>query len=341
MKLISSLLLLVTISTSVAANENISPPAAANEEDISTPIAANESEQAEPWLERLATSLQTLNFSTSFVVVKNNQAEPYHWFHGVDESGNELEILSLLNGPRRDVLRKDNIVSYIEPELPPYSVTSHQITGPIPAVLREGVTALGQTYDFISVGRSRVLGRPAQLIRIVSKDVYRYGHWLWLDQESGMLLKLALANRTGQLLEQIQFTHLDITNALSESLLQLQQTSLPKVIEIPAGYQEQVLQWQVKWLPEGFKRLNANRHRISTTKKPVEFMLFNDGLVDVSVYVNPSEDTQRATDYVMDGATVVLNQVVNGFEVSVVGKIPAKTAKAIADSVVLNNQSTP
>ncbi|MFT5812595.1 MAG: sigma-E factor negative regulatory protein RseB, partial [Psychroserpens sp.] len=92
MKLISSLLLLVTISTSVAANEN---------------------ETAEPWLERLATSLQTLNFSTSFVVVKNNQAEPYHWFHGVDENGNELEVLSLLNGPRRDVLRKHNIVSYI------------------------------------------------------------------------------------------------------------------------------------------------------------------------------------------------------------------------------------
>ena len=320
MKLIPSLLLLVTISTSVAANEN---------------------EQAEPWLERLAQSLQTLNFSTSFVVVKNNQAEPYHWFHGVDDSGNELEILSLLNGPRRDVLRKQGVVSYIEPELPPYSVTSQQISGPIPAVLRGDASELAQTYDFISVGRSRVLGRPAQLIRIVSKDPYRYGHWLWLDQKTGMLLKLALITRTGQLLEQIQFTHLDITADLGESLQQLQQATLPKVIEIPDGYQEQTLQWQVKWLPEGFQRRNANRHRISATKKPVEFMLFNDGLVDVSVYVNPSEERQRATDYVMDGATVVLNQVVNGFEVSVVGKIPAKTAKAIADSVVLTPKAAP
>ena len=113
------------------------------------------------------------------------------------------------------------------------------------------------------------------------------------------------------------------------------------MIEIPEGYQAQTLQWQVKWLPEGFKQINANRHRISATKKPVEFMLFNDGLVDVSVYVNGSEDTQRATDYVMDGATVVLNQVVNGFEVSVVGKIPANTAKAIADSVVLMPKTAP
>jgi sigma-E factor negative regulatory protein RseB len=43
----------------------------------------------------------------------------------------------------------------------------------------------------------------------------------------------------------------------------------------------------------------------------------------------------------MDGATVVLNQVVNGFEVSVVGKIPAKTAKVIADSVVLTPKKVP
>lgn len=320
MKLIRSLLLLVTISTSVTANET---------------------EQAEPWLERLAQSLQSLNFSTSFVVVKNNQAEPYHWFHGVNADGDELEILSLLNGPRRDILRKKNVVSYIEPELPPYSVVSQQISGPIPAILRMDATTLSQTYDFISVGRSRVLGRPAQLIRIVSKDPHRYGHWLWLDQKTGMLLKLAIASRTGQLLEQIQFTHLDITPELSESLQKLQQSTLPKVIEIPEGYQAQTLQWQVKWLPEGFKQINANRHRISATKKPVEFMLFNDGLVDVSVYVNGSEDTQRATDYVMDGATVVLNQVVNGFEVSVVGKIPANTAKAIADSVVLMPKTAP
>lgn len=323
MKLTSILLLLVTLSTSIAAK------------------AEEPTERAEPWLERLAQSLKTLHFSTSFVVVKNNQAEPYHWFHGLNEQGEELEILSLLNGPRRDILRKNDVISYIEPELGPYSVSSSEISGPIPAIFRKDITTLSNTYDFISVGRSRVLGRAAQLIRIVSKDAHRYGHWLWLDQKTGMLLKLTLVNRAGQLLEQVQFTHLDISPDLVDSLKQLEEANLPSVIEIPAGYQEQELQWQVDWMPDGFKRINANRHRISSTKKPVEFMLFNDGLVDVSVYVNPSEIKQRATDFALDGATVILNQVVNGVEVSVVGKIPPKTAKAIADSVVLNPPKTP
>ncbi|WDE06367.1 MucB/RseB C-terminal domain-containing protein [Thalassomonas viridans] len=301
------------------------------------PVLAAENEQAISWLERLSLALQQRNFSTSFVVVKNNQAEPYHWFHGVSSDGVELEILALLNGPRRDKLRKGNIVSYIEPELPPYSVLSSQISGPIPAILSGDIHQLKSHYDFISVGRSRVLGRPAQLVRIVPKDQQTFGHWLWLDQESGLLLKLAIISRKGQLLEQVQFTHLDITESPSESLQQLQATELPKILDIPKSSQDEKFAWRVNWLPAGFERVKANRHRIPVTKQPVEFMLFNDGLVDVSVYVGASADKQRAVEYVMDGATVILNQVVSGFEISVVGKIPSSTAKAIADSIVFTN----
>ena len=143
MKIVSRLLLLVTLSS---------------------PAMAAQNEQAQTWLSRLSQSLNQLNFNTSFVVVKNNQAEPYHWFHGVDDNNQELEILSLLNGPRRDVLRKGNVVSYIEPELPPYSLMADHITGPIPAILSKDIAALSDNYEFISVGRSRVLGKAAQLV---------------------------------------------------------------------------------------------------------------------------------------------------------------------------------
>lgn len=298
-------------------------------------VSATEHEEAKSWLTRLSTSLHQLNFSTSFVVVKNNQAEPYHWFHGINEDGSELEILSLLNGPRRDILRKGNVVSYIEPELSPYSVISAQISGPIPAILAGDFHTLIQSYDFVSVGRSRVLGRPAQLIRMVSKDQHRFGHWLWLDQETGLLLKLAILTRKGELLEQIQFTYLDITETLADSLKRLDKAELPPVIEQAESAQDNKLAWQVNWLPTGFTRIKANRHLIAATKQPVEFMQFNDGLVDISVYISKSKVKQRTVEYVMNGATVVLNQVVNGFEISVVGKIPSNTAKTIADSVSL------
>ncbi len=268
-------------------------------------------------------------------MVKNNHAEPYHWFHGVNDDGVELEIFSLLNGPRRDILRKANLVSYIEPELPPYSLVTSQISGPIPAILRGDFSLLAKNYNFVSVGRSRILGRVAQLIRIESKDAHKFGHWLWLDQESGLLLELALVTGKGQLLEQIQFTNLEISKQLVEGLKQLDVTELPQVIDIPENAALQEMAWRVKWLPAGFVRIKTNRHKITANKQPVEFMLFNDGLVDVSVYINASKMSPRPAEYVMDGATVVLNQIFDGYEVSVVGKVPAKTAKTIAKSVVL------
>jgi sigma-E factor negative regulatory protein RseB len=288
--------------------------------------------------ERLSIALRELNFSTSFVVVKNNQAEPYHWLHGntvntTDGPQVELEILALLNGPRRDILRIDNIVSYIEPEYAPYSITSPHISGPIPAVFSQDISVIENNYHFVSVGRSRVLGRIAQLIRIVPKDTHRFGYWVWLDQQSGLLLKLAIITRKGQLLEQIQFTHLEITDELSEHLKQLQVTDLPKTIDITTKQEATKLAWQVNWLPNGFKQIKSNIHRMNASKKAVEFMLFNDGLVDISVYVNPSKDKQRVIEFANDGATLVLNQVISNVEVSVVGQIPVATAKKIVNSV--------
>jgi len=312
-------------------------------------VVAVDAEQAKLSLERLSQSLRQLNFNTSFVVVKNNQAEPYHWLHGIVEKTEveseeingasvELEILALLNGPRRDILRINNTVSYIEPEYAPYSIRSEQISGPIPTVFGRDISILENNYHFVSVGKNRVLGRAAQLIRIVPKDSHRFGYWLWLDQQSGLLLKLAVITRQGKLLEQIQFTHLDITDSISENLKQLQATELPKAIDIAAKQPMTDLSWQVNWLPDGFTPIKSDRHRIKTNKQAVEFMLFNDGLVDISVYVNPNKEKQRAIEFASDGATMVLNQVINNIEVSVVGKIPLETAKKIVNSVSFNRK---
>lgn len=252
----------------------------------------------------------------------------------------ELEILALLNGPRRDILRINNTVSYIEPEYAPYSIHSEQISGPIPTVFGRDISVLENNYHFVSVGKNRILGRAAQLIRIVPKDAHRFGYWLWLDQQSGLLLKLAVITRKGNLLEQIQFTHLEITDTVSENLRQLQATELPKIVDITNQQKVTDFAWQVNWLPDGFTAVKSDRHLINTSKKPVEFMLFNDGLVDISVYVNPSQEKQRAIEYANDGATLVLSHVVNSIEISVVGKIPLETAKQIVSSVSFNPKVT-
>lgn len=306
---------------------------------LSFNVLANvpDTQSAKLWLERLSQSLLQLNFTTSFVVVKNNQAEPYHWLHGVSEDGVELEIFAHLNGPRRDVLRKGDIVSYIQPEQEPYSVISADVRSPIPAIFRGDISELEESYRFISVGRSRILGRVAQLVRIVAKDKYRFSYWLWLDQKTGLLLKMAILTPQGQLLEQIQFTHIEVSEKLSENLAQFQLTELPKVMKSNNTQHNKALSWQVNWLPQGFNVVKSNQHNLNSynqnSDKTVEFMLFSDGLVEVSVYVNPSQEKFRAPEFANDGSTMVFNHILHGVEVGIVGDIPLVTAKKIAESI--------
>ena len=305
---------------------------------LNTSALAAETESAKLWLEQLSKSLRELNFTTSFVVVKNNQAEPYHWLHGIGENSQELEIFSRLNGPRRDILRQGDIVSYIEPEQEPYSIISNHVQSPIPTIFRGDFSELEDNYRFISVGRSRVLGRVAQLVRIVAKDKYRFSYWLWLDQETGLLLKMAILTRQGLLLEQIQFTHIEVSEQLSESLVQFQSTELPEIIKLNNQKKNRVLAWKVDWLPQGFAVIKSNQHNLNShnqgENKAVEFMLFSDGLVEISVYVNLSQENFRAPEYASDGATMVFNHIVQGIEVGIVGDIPLATAKKIAESIV-------
>jgi len=311
-------------------------------------VLGAETDSAKSFLERLSKSLRELNFTTSFVVVKNNQVAPYHWLHGLGADNQELEIFTRLNGSRRDILRRGDIVSYIEPEKEAYSVISKNIQGPIPAIFRGNISQLEANYRFISVGRSRVLGRVAQLVRIVAKDKYRFSYWLWLDQQTGLLLKMAVVTRKGQVLEQVQFTHIEVNEKLLESLDKFQTADLPAIVKVNPLQKYQALGWQVSWLPEGFAVVKSNTHNLSgynqDADKAVEFVMLSDGLIDVSVYVNTSRESFMAPEYASDGATIVFNHILQGVEVGIVGKIPLVTARKIAESIValpVNNAAQP
>ncbi|QDP02016.1 MucB/RseB C-terminal domain-containing protein [Thalassotalea sp. PS06] len=336
----SALFILLSAAISLPVLAQQSDEAKAPEASTTQPAEAEgplqmQQPTAKQWLQRLSTSLRELNFDTSFVVVRNNRAEPYRWLHGV-ENGRELELISLLNGPRKEAVRVDNTVSYFESNQQPYSVNTDSISGPIPRAFTSDIDKIYQSYDLVEVGKSRILGRPAQLIRLVSKDKQRFGYWIWLDIESGLLLKAAIINNEGELLEQIQFTHLTISENSNEMLKQLLEAELPETHESPSEVTQAQLSWRVNWLPKGFDMLESNQHYVEPINLPVDFLLFNDGLVDVSVYVSATEEAPRKSSVNQTGATVLLSQIREGYEITVVGKVPAQTADAIADSITFN-----
>ncbi len=285
------------------------------------------------WLTQLSSIIANTNFQVSFVQMKaGKETLPYLWRHGVLDDGTEVEQLNLQNGPGRELIRLNDVVSVFEPDVQPYSLRSHYINGPIPSTLIYHPEKLLDGYEFVPVGRARVAGRSAQQIRIVSRDNTRFGYHLWLDEQTGMLLKLNMLDLQGALLEQIQVTAFSIDAEPSEYFSRINASSLPKPMAI-SGSQTRELNWDVKYLPLGMKEIKQDTRRLALTGQVVEHKLLSDGLVDVSVYVQPADDALGGDVALRSEFGTFLTFIDGLAQVTVVGEIPLQTAKAIATSL--------
>lgn len=293
---------------------------------------------AHPWLVRMSQAITSLNYQISFVVLKPGiDAQPYLWRHGINPEGVEMEQLNLLNGPGREMLRIGSQVSYFEPNVPPYSLESDVINGPLPSVFFRNPMTLSKSYEFIMVGRSRVAGRAAQQIRIISRDKSRFGVNLWLDQDTGLLLKLDMIDLKGQRIEQIQVTELTVMDTPHPYFQRIELDKLPDVIDIRSSATSK-LTWGFGFLPEGMELVKRDVHRLPLTGDLVEYMMLSDGLIDVSVYLQDATNSSADNDVLLrHESNTFLTRRQGPLLVTVVGKLPAPTASAIAASLKLVN----
>ncbi|WP_269520209.1 MucB/RseB C-terminal domain-containing protein [Alteromonas sp. BMJM2] len=291
------------------------------------------------WLQRLQSLISSANYQVSFVqTTVGKETVPYLWRHGVLDDGTEVEHLNLQNGPGRELIRVDGIVSVFEPDTQPYSIRSRFINGPIPNILLHNPQKLLESYEFVLVGRARVAGRPAQQIRIVSRDNTRFGYQLWLDEESGMLLKLNMLDLQGALLEQIQISTFSVTASPSPYFARINPSSLPEPIMM-ASSQSRAHGWEVNYLPVGMQEVKRDTRRLALTGQVVEYKMYSDGLVDVSVYVQPIEDALGGDIALRNEVSTFLTLKAGKAQVTVLGEIPLQTAKAIATSISAVNNS--
>jgi sigma-E factor negative regulatory protein RseB len=291
-------------------------------------------DSAQAWLVKMSHAIKTLNYSISFVLLKPGiDSQPYLWRHGVTDSGLEMEQFNLLNGPGREVVRIGNSVSYFEPNVPPYSLLSSSINGPFPSEFFQNPEKLSAGYDFVIVGRSRISGRAAQQIRVVSKDKSRFGLNIWLDQDTGLLLKLNMFNLEGQLLEQIQVTGLQVTEKPDPFFAKIEQGILPKAVTYTFN-NLQNSPWKINYLPIGMTIIKRDLRRLSVTGEVVEYIMLSDGLVDVSVYLQEIGANKPLDNLVGNFQSDTLLTLQQGeLNVTVIGKLPAATANAIASSI--------
>jgi sigma-E factor negative regulatory protein RseB len=214
----------------------------------------------------------------------------------------------------------------------PFSRTSDYINGPIPVQFFKDPLALKEGYDLVLVGRSRVSGRAAQQIRIVSRDASRYGITVWLDQDTGLLLKMDTLDAAGNLIEQLQVTEIKVTEEPDSYFAKIDKQRLPAVSTLPSVPKVQHA-WTLNWLPEGMEIIKQDVHRLAASQEIVEYVMVSDGIFDISVYISKTNNRPEDGGWLKHESNTLFSINNGTIEVTVIGKIPAKTANAIATSI--------
>ncbi|MGY3859011.1 MucB/RseB C-terminal domain-containing protein [Aeromonas intestinalis] len=298
--------------------------------------ASGADQSAAAVLQQMQSAVSQQNFELSMVKARQGRLEPIRISHGVID-GKEVAHLSYLDGKTVEYLQRQNEYTFFENTHEPYTLKGARFPGVWSTLVKMPLSRVLESYDPVLAGRSRVAGLVAQVVRLVPKEADKYGFVLWIDEQSHLLLRIDMVDREGNLVEQVLGVDLDRQSAPAPWLVTLAKSKLPEALTLEDAYPtpQQTLAWHLTWLPSGFKVLSQDRHQLVSTSLPVDYMMLSDGVVDLSVYVARVDPKQAVRQQLIrQGATSLVSYVNEvGVEITVVGEVPAETAKRIAESV--------
>jgi sigma-E factor negative regulatory protein RseB len=210
-----------------------------------------------------------------------------------------------------------------------------------PAMLPTDLRAIKASYSAHLGAKEYVAGREAQIIDLVSNDAFRYSYKIWADTEYGLLLKMTLVDSKNKTLEQIEFNQLSTLNSQDVNWFH------PK-IDVTKSYEMQdktavnhvTSDWIVAELPIGYVKVDHRALVVSGKTTPVDQMIFSDGIGSVSLFIEPVTKGMRPKMGQMSiGSTNVCAHVLDGYQITVVGEVPAATVMQIAKAVSFKKQT--
>ncbi|MEO6102045.1 MAG: MucB/RseB C-terminal domain-containing protein [Pseudoxanthomonas sp.] len=281
------------------------------------------SKDASDWLERIGPARAEQNYQGTLVMVSGARRDTMGVFHAYDDNGRERLRLVTLAGPHREVIRDDKMVMCIGTGIDAvaYDADTNGRWNPV------GQFAGAEKLDGYAAklgAKGRVANRDCQIVDLRPSDDWRYGYRLWLDQETGLPLRIALIGENGIALEQMAFTQLQVGKAPADADLRPSTLQgLQRVQTLDASPQGDP-GWRVSDPPRGFSLRSARRLGDSVQ------MLYSDGLAAVSVYVEPIASGQQGESAMRRGAVNVHSTWANGKRIVAIGKVPAATVDLFA-----------
>ena len=289
------------------------------------------------WLQRIYAATQKLSYTGVFVYQQGQQVETSRITHIVEASG-PRERLETLDGTPREIIRtRDQVVCYL-PASMTVKIDKQSGTRMFPAILPERLKELFENYNIRKGDVERVGGYDCQVIILEPRDRMRYGHRLWADLNTGMLLKAKTFDEKNEMLEQFSFTQLQIGGAIGREQLKARfsRASRDWRVEDSGAIRANLAEagWTIRSSPPGFRTVTELLRTLGGTSG-VGHIVLSDGLAAVSVFIQPAKSKQAASQpgLVRQGAINVYMRPVGDHWITVVGEAPPESVKYIADAV--------
>jgi sigma-E factor negative regulatory protein RseB len=294
---------------------------------------------AEPkeWLERMNKALTTTNYVGVFTHVRGTRAETLRIIHRVRGREVSERLLSLDASGREFIRQGDELTCYF-PDKRTVLVERRSPDGPLlgalPSLADGGDSAV---YEIKGGQRERLLGRTSRVVALHPRDDYRYGYKLWIDEQTAMPLKTQLCDKSGQVIEQILFSSIDLPERIPDSMFKPQVDASSyrwlRADRRVASNSSPAL-WEAMRLPPGFRMATRSNQSMPGSSEPVAHLVFTDGVASVSVFVEPRKpDAKPAEGPARVGSSSAFSTVVGDHQVTAVGEVPPNTVKFIATQV--------
>lgn len=289
------------------------------------------------WLDRMREAARSLNYDGVFVYRHDGGMETIRVIHRVS-GGREQERLTSLDGAKREVLRDHERVTCILSDDRSVLVDESRGRGLFGSALRQADERIRDHYRLELGGRARIAGRDARELRVAPADEFRYGYRLWLDVDTGLMLKSQLLDEKGAVLEELLFTRVELPETIPDSVLQPEVASegfAHHRTTAPDAPGEALLpDWSVGWVPPGFSKTAQSREPLAGVHAPADHLVFTDGLAAFSIYLERLRPEGAPFEGLSQmGALSAYGGRVGEFQVTVIGEVPRVTVDRVGRSV--------
>lgn len=292
--------------------------------------------QALGWLQRIQAAGQKLSFTGTYVYQQGEQLESSLITRLVGGNGARRERLETLSGPPREIIRSGDQVTCYLPELKTVRIDRQVADRSFPAILPARLADLAEQYS-IGLGDSeRVAGFDTQVIVLAPRDRMRYGHRLWADVNTGMLIRARTIDERGNAIETFEFTQLQIGNV---DPARLKSRYAPQTrnwrVEDSAAREANLQEagWQMRVVLPGFRKLGEQRRNLPGTPD-VGHVVYSDGLAAVSIFIEPwTARPEAVTGLTRQGGVNVYTRRLAEHRITVVGETPPESVKYFANAI--------